>query len=289
MSRNQRWTLVSLAALILLSSACAVRQQMSSNALEFLYPKNSEARPAQDVELQLPLRVGVGFAPSGLGQQTRFSESQKQALLERIAEAFRGREGIDSVEAIPSGFLKPRGGFDNVDQLVPALGIDLVALVSYDQFQFSESGRSSWSYWTIVGAYVVKGEKNETRTILNTVVYDIPSRAMLFNASGESSVQGKSLPLQIDKALREGSERGFEMSTDDLIAKLDIALQQFQTQVASGTVRGRGTPAITMVDEAGRPVTSGGGAGALPPLDALGAVALVSIAWLTRRNRDYRS
>jgi len=182
-----------------------------------------------------------------------------------------------------------RRGFDNVNQLVPALGIDLIALVSYDQFQFSESGRSAWTYWTIVGAYVVKGEKNETRTILNTVVYDIPSRAMLFNASGESSVQGRSLPGQIDKALREGSERGFEMATDDLIAQLDSALRQFQTQAASGTVRGRGTPAITMIDEAGRPVTSGGGAGALPPIEALWAVMLVSIAWITRRSRERQS
>ncbi len=41
-----------------------------------------------------------------------------------------------------------------------------------------------------MGAYVVKGEKNETRTLMDAVVYDIRSRALLFRASGESGIIG---------------------------------------------------------------------------------------------------
>ena len=277
-----------LATFLILLAACAVHKtELKSNALEFLYPKGSEAVPPKDVKLTLPVRVGIAFAPSQASARDTFTETQKQSLLTRIAESFADREGIASVEAIPSNFLTPGGGFDNVDRLVPSFGIDLLAIVSYDQFQFSESGRSSWAYWTLIGAYVVKGEKNQTRTILNTVIYDIPSRAMLFNASGQSSVSGKSLPVQIEKALRERSEQGFEAATDDLIANLDTALDLFQTQAASGTVRGPGTPAVAMVDASGQPVrSSGGGAGAVPLAELFGAALLVSLAMFARRQRE---
>jgi rhombotail lipoprotein len=270
---------------LVLFTACVVQKnQLRSNALDFLYPKGTEAAPPKDVELRLPVRVGVAFAPSQDEARDTFTETQKQALLANITESFRDREGIASVEAIPSSFLTPGGGFDNVDRLVSAFGIDLIAIVSYDQFQFSESGRSSWAYWTVVGAYLVKGEKNQTRTILNTVVYDIPSRAMLFNASGQSSIEGKSLPVQIEKALRERSEQGFEAANDDLIANLNTALDAFQSQARTGTVRGPGTPAVAMYDSSGQPVRSGGG-GSLAVVEVLGAVLLVSMAILATRMR----
>jgi rhombotail lipoprotein len=270
---------------LVLFTACVVQKnQLRSNALDFLYPKGTEAAPPKDVELRLPVRVGVAFAPSQDEARDTFTETQKQALLANITESFRDREGIASVEAIPSSFLTPGGGFDNVDRLVSAFGIDLIAIVSYDQFQFSESGRSSWAYWTVVGAYLVKGEKNQTRTILNTVVYDIPSRAMLFNASGQSSIEGKSLPVQIEKALRERSEQGFEDANDDLIANLNTALDAFQSQARTGTVRGPGTPAVAMYDSSGQPVRSGGG-GSLAVVEVLGAVLLVSMAILATRMR----
>ncbi|MCP3982230.1 MAG: rhombotarget lipoprotein [bacterium] len=285
--RASRQTLLLFAVALALTSSCVVHQrQLKSNALAFLYPDETEAIPPADVVLELPLSVGIGFAPPHSVGFDPFAETRKQALLERIADSFRGRSGIRHVEAIPSSFFAPRGGFDNVDRLKAAFGIDLVALVDYDQFQFSGSGRSSWSYWTIVGAYLVKGEKNETRTILNTVVYDIPSRAMLFYASGRSEISGKSLPVQVDRALRERSERGFSEATDDLIAQLDTALTAFQAQAADGTVRGPGTPAVAMYDEAGKPVRVGGG-GALPLAGAAGLALLISLALLAGRRRRH--
>ena len=276
-----------LAVLLLLSAACAAQKtQVKSNALDFLYPEGAEAVPPTDVELKLPIRVGIAFAPSQNATRDTFTETQKHSLLTRIAESFRGKEGIASVEVIPSTFLTPGGGFANVDRLVPSFGIDLIAIVSYDQFQFSESGRSSWAYWTLVGAYVVRGEKNQTRTILNTVVYDVPSRAMLFNASGQSSIDGKSLPVQVETALRKRSEQGFEAATDELIVNLSSALDAFHTQAASGTIRGPGTPAVAMYDAAGQPVgSSTGGGGSLALAELFGAALLISVAIFSRRNR----
>jgi len=60
-------------------------------------------------------------------------------------------------------------------------------LISYDQTQFTDQGVLTLAYWTIVGAYVVQGEKNDTQTMVDAVVYDIPSRKMLFGLQGRAS------------------------------------------------------------------------------------------------------
>jgi len=277
------------AALVVVALAACVPQQrqIKSNALDFLYPSGREAAPATDVRLTLPVRVGLAFAPSTAGAMDTFTETQKQQLLSRGIDAFRDRAGIGSVQAIPSSFLEPGGGFANLDRIASAFGIDLAVLISYDQFQFSETGRSSWAYWTLIGAYVVKGEKNETRTMMDAVVYDIPSRALLFNASGQNSVRGKSTPVDASRVLRERSEDSFRLATDDLIANLDTALDAFEDQAATGTVRGAGTPAIAMKDAQGRTVTpgqGGGGAGSLGPFALILAGALAGVAAARRRS-----
>jgi len=292
MCRTHTVSGIVLAVLFILCTSCVgltTRQQLKSSALDFLYPGGAEAIPAEDVYLELPLRVGLAFAPAPPGRDGRFTEVQKQALLERVAEAFRSREGIASVDVIPTSYLQTGGSFANLDKLVAAFGIDVIALISYDQFQFSETGRKSWAYLTIVGAYLVKGEKNETTTMLDAVIYDIPSRAMLFHAPGQSSVSGKAVPVEVGKALQRDSTHGFELATEDLITNLTQALETFEEQAATGTVRGTGTPAIAMVSESGEPVQSGGGGGggALGWLDIL-LVALLGPAAVALRPRRSR-
>jgi len=241
------------------------------------------------VTLKVPVRVGIAFAPlSGTGSDA-FTDLQKQTLLNRLADAFKGRPEIESVEVIPRTYLSSRGGFDELDRIAQAFGVNLVALVSYNQIQFSETTRSNWAYWTLVGAYVVKGEKNETRTLMDAAVYDIESRTLLFRAAGDSSLQGKSTPVDVDRKLRQSSERGFDDAMTDLTQNLKIALSTFSVQAASGTVHGEGTPAITMVDPSGKPILSSGGGGGggssggagLPELAA--AVALAALGIGARR------
>jgi rhombotail lipoprotein len=293
---------------LLAATACGTTRQFQarSSALEYLYPRGVDARPPADVILRLPVRVGVAFAPARPAYQDRFTASQKQALLERVAAAFRGGQGIGSVEVIPPGYLTlppapppaggaPAGGappagdgFLELDRVKAAFGIDLVALISYDQMQFSETGRSSWAYWTIVGAYVIKGEKNETRTLMDAVVYDVPSRALLFHASGNSTVAAAATPVDVDRVLRQHSEEGFETATTDLIANLGTALGQFQQQAATGTVRGPGTPAVAVLGPDGQPVPGGGsgdtdGSGAVGAVELAGAVLLMLLALRERR------
>lgn len=259
-----------------LALACAgTTQQHRASSLEFLYPKGAPERPSSDVVLSLPLRVGIAFPPSA--DYSTFDEVQKRALLERVAEAFRGRPEIARVDVIPSLDLRPGGGFDNLDQLARMYGLDVVALVSYEQMQFSEETVASITYWTVVGAYVVKGDRNETRTMMDASIFDLKSRALLFRASGQSQVKRSSTAIDLQRSLREASEQGFAQATTALIADLEHALGAFREQAKTGTVRGQGTPAIE-VSSAGGAAGGGTGAGSAGPVELVLAVVTAGIA-----------
>jgi rhombotail lipoprotein len=267
--------------LLVLTACISTERRVRSNALEYLYPKGGTQVPPSDVRLTLPVRVGIAFVPEA--GEVALDAARQQALLERVAAAFRGREGIGAVDAIPTSYLNRGGGFDDLERIRSAFGIDLIALVSYDQFQFSGRGNSSIFYWTLVGAYTVKGEKNETRTMVDALVYDVPSKAMLFRASGESAVGGKSTPIKAELALRKDADVGFDRAVDDLIVKLDGALSAFVEQAKSGTVRGPGTPAVAFVDQQGAPTSPGAGGGALDATEIALAAFLLAASLVARR------
>ena len=174
-------------------SSCGMGMQNrhSSSVVNYLYPKqqNVNIKPAIPV-LSLPLKVGVAFVPEESGRYTTsvLSEKQRMELMDRIAAEFRKEPFVQSIEIIPSTYLIPQGSFNNLDQLQTMHGIDVVALLSYDQVQHTDEGFSSIWYWTLVGAYVVKGEKNSTNTMLDAAVYDIKSQKMLFRAPGTSFI-----------------------------------------------------------------------------------------------------
>jgi rhombotail lipoprotein len=256
-----------------------------NSALDYLYPQGmAAARPAQQVTLRLPLRVGLAFAPNRAAAPEPVTEEEKQRLLARVADAFREHRGLGRLEVIPSTYLQPGGGFANLDQLRASLGLDAVVLLSYDQAQFTEATRASWTYLTVVGTLLIDGEKNETRTVIDAVVYDIPSRALLFRAAGESSAKARSGPFTVDRKRRRLASEGFARATDDLIADLESALAAFEQQARAGTVQGPGTPAVAMYDARGERVGPGqSGGGALGRADLVLALASLLLLETARR------
>ncbi|HEX7180270.1 MAG TPA: rhombotarget lipoprotein [Thermoanaerobaculia bacterium] len=251
--------------------------QRTNSALDFLYPEGvSAATPAREVVLRLPVRVGLAFAPNEPSEPDPITEEQKQKLLAEVAQAFKAHQGIGHLEVVPTAYLQPGGGFANLDQVKALLGVDLMVLLSYNQAQFTESTRASWTYLTVVGPLLIEGEKNDTRTLIDAVVYDVGSRALLFRAAGESTVKGRSSPLNVDRKRRKFAAEGFEKATDGLIANLNTALAQFEQQAKNGTVQGPGTPAIAMYDRQGQRITSGeNGGGAVGALELFGAALLM--------------
>ena len=72
------------------------------------------------------------------------------------------------------------------------------------------------------------GEKNDTNTLMDTVVYDIASRKLLFRAPGTSLIKGRATPVNLSEELRADSAKGFEIATAKMIENLEIQLQVFR-------------------------------------------------------------
>ena len=281
-------TAISLVCLTLILGCPTVPTQRRAGVLEYLYPEGTEARPPQDVQLELPVRVGIAFVPQSSGWSQPLDAAHKKRLLDRVADAFREEEEIQAIEVVPESYMVESGGFANLEQLRGLFGCDLIVLVSYDQTQVDEMNKASITYWTIVGAYVVPGNVNETHTLVDASVFDIRSRALLFNSSGRSRIEGKATAIDSARVLREDAVNGFELAVEDMIADLETGLAAFREQVKAGTVRGAGTPAVTVAS----PEASGGGggvgAGAVGPFEAALGLLLVAGGWAGRRRRPAR-
>lgn len=226
-------------------AGCAGQQTRArSSVVDYLYPKQSDVaiQPSIPV-LNIPVKVGIAFVPeqtahrrghglwSGASSGVTLTEEQKTDLLNKVAGYFRKYDFVSDIEVIPSAYLTAGGSFANLDQIRTMYGVDVIALVSYDQVQFTDEGFLSLTYWTLVGAYIVSGEKNDTSTMMDTAVYDIASRKMLFRAPGTSNVKGSSTPVNLSEELRSDSLKSFKEATTQMIANLDVQLASFKERI----------------------------------------------------------
>jgi len=233
-------TLAASVAVLLVSlglGGCKFSEQKlhhRNSLIDYLYP---DTKPPQEeavlpaaAGIALPARVGVAFAPD---QVVLLSEKDKLELLKRVREELAKYSFISSAELIPSQHLSLGGGFTNLEQLRQMYGIDLVALVSYDQMQYTDEGFKTISYWTIVGMYTVEGEKNDTSTMMDLSLFHIPSRKMLLHAAGTSQIRKGATFINLSEQLRVDSLDGFSQATDSLVANLRVELDKFQQSVLS--------------------------------------------------------
>lgn len=215
------------------------RSHQASSVVEYLYPNKAEPVETPTIPtLSLPLKVGIAFVPGdqrtgrhGRSGEPVFTEKEKIALMEEVSSHFKKYPFVKSIELVPTAYLTPRGSFPNLDQLRTMFGVDVIVLLSYDQAQFTDEGFLSLSYWTLVGAYLVRGEKNDTNTMMDAAVYDIPSRKMLFRAPGISRVKGSATPINLTEQLRGDSETGFKEAAKHLVVNLEQELEKFQERV----------------------------------------------------------
>lgn len=210
------------------------RQGASSSLVDFLYPEGEVPPPVDDKlpYLQPPLRVGIAFVPSS--NPTDISATDKEQLLEHVADAFRDRDYVKSIEVIPDTYLRSARGVHGMQQVAALYGADVMALVSYDQLAFSGEKGSALLYWTIIGAVTVKGNTNEVQTMIDTAVFDVPSAKLLFRAPGTHTGQGTSTFVSSARDLRELRSAGFTSAADDMIVNLDAELEKFREATKSG-------------------------------------------------------
>lgn len=291
MKAFRRFTLPLISLSLLMITGCAALFQdtthrRKSSVVEYLYPRSRAHVDEPGVPvLSLPLRVGIAFVPDNttdrnadtpyhLRNYPPFTEKQKIALMQRASETFKRYPFVKSIELIPSIYLAPQGGFENLDQIRSMFGVDVIALLSYDQAQFTDEGWLSIGYWTVVGAYVIQGEKNDTKTMIDAVVYDVASRKLLFRAPGISQIKASATPVNLSEELRDDSERGFRDAAADMVANLQEQLSDFKDR-------------IKKEPEAYKVVTRPGytAAGALGAVDVSLAGALALLCWCSQKTR----
>jgi rhombotail lipoprotein len=249
------------------------QSRYTSSVVDYLYPKAEIAVTPSIPHLALPLNVGIAFVPeSGAAAAYRLNRKEKMDLMNRISSEFRTLPFVKNIDLIPTDYLTFGGGFSNLDQIRTMYGIDVIALISYDQVQHTDEGLLSISYWTIIGAYAVRGEKNDTSTLVDAVLVDIASRKMLFRAPGTSHVKAASTWVNLSEQLRNDSLKGFESAADNLVQNLRAELDHFKQEVKE-------TPeSYAIAHKPGYSSTGGGslGAGYALTLLFLGGCALWS-------------
>lgn len=231
--------IASLCCALLLISGCSAlwdsggRQGVSSSLVDYLYPQG-EVPPRQDgvvPHLELPLHVGLAFVPSRSGSDEVLTEAYRVDLLNRVKAAFAGRDYIREITVIPDAYMRSGKGFAALEQTARLYDIDVMALVSYDQVAHSDETRAAFLYWTIVGAYMVKGNKNEVQTFVDTAVFDVPTRRLLFRAPGVNTRTSSSTLVDVERDTRKAREGSFEQAMADMTVSLDKELGVFKERI----------------------------------------------------------
>lgn len=219
---------------ITLSAGCTPfadeKQHYYSSVLDYLFP--DDKKPALDQPpppLEPPFSLGIAFVPES--GQIAFSEKLKIDLMETLSGEFKRHDFVQSVELIPTSHLKSKGGFANLDQIGALYDIDVIVLLGYDQVQHTAEGAATYLYWTWVGSYTIKGEKNDTSTMLDTTILNIASRKKILHLNGTSHIKGTSTLVNLSEQLRNDSVEGFKQAGEDLLAKLRKELSTFSKKI----------------------------------------------------------
>jgi len=209
------------------------RRGVSSSLVDYLYPegqvppKHEETTP----HLRLPLVVGLAFVPSQKSTSFLLPEAKKTQLLEEVKQKFVGLDYVKEIVVVPETYMRSSKGFEGVGQIARLYGLDIVALVSYDQVALTSETKSSLLYWTIVGAYFIKGNENQATTFVDTAVFDVHSRKMLFRAPGVSDIQQSSTLVELDQDIRDAREKGFGLAMADMSNNLALELDRFKARI----------------------------------------------------------
>jgi rhombotail lipoprotein len=204
-------------------------------------PPSPSTGPAR---VEFPLRLGIAFVPADPTQSRGdlppsdqlgpLGPGQEQALHQQVAASFAQKPWAREVKTIPSIYLAKGGGFEDLDKVARTFQVDVIALVSVDQVQFSNPKWYAWTYWTLVGAYMVKGDKNDTTTVVDAAIYHVPSRTLLFRAGGVGTAKGSSTWSSREASFRAQSRESLASAMAQLSTSLDSAVLGFQQDLQKG-------------------------------------------------------
>ncbi len=232
--RRGLWSLLLVSAVIALASCAAYeksnKQRQVASVVAFLYPGAQEVPPAPDqvAVIKVPFRIGVAFVPDTADPTFRLPESERLRLAGLVRDAFAKYPFISQIEPVPSLYLEAGGGFANLDRIASLLRLDVVALISYDQVQHADANQWSMLYWTLVGAYVIQGDRYDVMTAVETAVFDVRSRQLLMRAAGTSNVKGSATMVGFSEASRTARNQSFEQALNMMIGNLHGEVKAFR-------------------------------------------------------------
>jgi len=251
------------------------RQGVSGSLIDFIYP-DGEQPPVFDgivPTLKIPLRVGLAFVPSQSAMNGGLAVATKTRLLEKVRVRFSEQDYIQHIQIISDTYLRGRKGFDALEQVSRMYSLDVIALVSYDQLAIAEDRSSSFLYWTIVGAYVVKGSQNDVRTFVETAIFDLKTRKLLLSAPGVNELVSTSTLIRVPEEMRKAREESFTIAMDDMTTNLETELARFKERIKQDK----------SVLIAKREGAKRGGAGSIGIELFFGLMACLVVAWTRRR------
>jgi len=258
-----------------------------SGLMEYLYPR-SQTAPVPNptgARLQIPLRLGVAFVPT---TQTPWrvgnlmAPGQERQLLEVVKGSFKDKPWVGEIKLVPGSYLRAGGGFENLDQVARMYGVDVMALVSVDQIQYTDPRWYSFAYLSIVGAYVLPGDANDTRTLIDAAIFHVPTRTFLFRAPGQSTVKGVSTLVAREEVLREHSAKGLGLAMAELSKNLDAEVGAFKAEIARGDRKD-----VDLIDKEGRSLRESGGrnwGGSLGWMEVAAGMTLLAFAYRRKRS-----
>jgi rhombotail lipoprotein len=207
--------------------------KQTASLVDYLYsgqqPKD-QMQQASITELKIPLRIGIAFVPGVADPKFGITEVEQIRWSTQIKEAFEKYPFVGNLVVIPTAYLKSGGGFESLQQLATSFNLEVIALLSYDQIQFSEANKLAITYLYLVPAFVVPGNEYDIHTRLEATVFDVRTRKLLFRAPGTSIVKGSSSMVNFSERSRQARAEGFDKALEELIPNVDAALQAFRKQ-----------------------------------------------------------
>jgi rhombotail lipoprotein len=246
---------------------CDTVHHNSSSLVEFLYP-NQQLPPRDNTipELHVPLRVGLAFLPGhGEGNYGGPDAAQREELLARIKQRFSTRKFVSDIVIIPDYYLSSQRGFAALEQVQRLYAVDVLALVSYDQVRHTDENAWSMGYLTIVGAFVLKGDRYDISTLVDLAVVDATGRSLILRAGGVDTRHGTVTLADYPREARTAAAAAFSAAADHMIEHFDAALGAFEDEVRAGRAN------LHVVHH------GGGGAMSWPWLIALAALLVLRI------------
>ena len=254
---------------------CHRHAQNSTSLVEFLYPHGAppptdEVRP----QLHLPLRIGLSFLP-GNDAENAPDAAHREQLLEEIRRRFISRHFVSEIVVIPDYYLRGKKGFEGLEGVQRLYGVDLMALVSYDQVIHVDDNDWSLGYLTIVGEYVLKGTRHDVSTLVDLAVVDPTTHSLVLRAGGFDTRHGNATLIRESVELRQAATEGFDAATRQMIDHFDGALTKFESDVRDGKAN------VKVVSNR----SAGSGGGGSMEWSSLGALLLLLMAsgWGSRR------